>query len=93
MVSSKPPETATEVSQYTVVCLSLFHVDMPQAIQGIHFFSFADADYLVEAPSCRIFLAGSELLQLSIQDVHQLLHQTDRGADVPGEDGAFGVPG
>lgn len=49
--------------------------------------------YLVEAPSCRILLAGSELLQLSIQDVHQLLHKAHWGADVPGKDGAFGVLG
>lgn len=49
--------------------------------------------YLVEAPSRRILLAGSELLQLSIQDIHQLFHQAHRGADIPGEDGAFGVLG
>ena len=54
---------------------------------------FFRLDYLVEAPPCRILLAGSQLLQLSIQDVHQLLHQAHRGADVPGEDGAFGVLG
>lgn len=62
-------------------------------IKSKFFFFSGGCGYLVEAPSCRILLTGSELLQLSIQDVHQLLHQPHWGADVPGKDGAFGVLG
>lgn len=47
--------------------------------------------HLVETASCRILLTRPELLQLSIQNVYQLLHQTHRGADITGVDGAFGV--
>ena len=40
MVSSKPPETTIEMSQYRVVCLSLFRVDMPQVIMEFVFVFF-----------------------------------------------------
>lgn len=47
--------------------------------------------YLVKTPAHRVLLAGSELLQLGIQDVHELLHQSHGGAHIAGEDGSFGV--
>lgn len=47
--------------------------------------------YLVEAASRWVPLAGLELLQLGIQDIHQLLHQTHRGAHVAGEHRALRV--
>lgn len=49
--------------------------------------------YLIEAPSRRILLAGSKLLQLSVEDIHQLLHQAHCGGNVSGKDWAFGVLG
>lgn len=55
------------------------------------FFSFFFLQYLVEAASSWVFLAGPELLQLSIQDIHELLHQAHRGADVSGKHRALCV--
>jgi len=49
--------------------------------------------YLVEAASGRVLLAGPQLLQLSVQDVHQLLHEAHRGAHVSGEHRALRVAG
>lgn len=49
-------------------------------------------EYLVEAASGRVLLAGLELLKLCVQDVHQLLHEPDAGADVASEHGAVRVP-
>lgn len=46
------------------------------------------SQYLVEAASCRVLLAGPELLQLSVQDVHQLLHEANGRTDIAGEHGA-----
>lgn len=47
--------------------------------------------YLVEAASSRVLLAGPELLKLCVQDVHQLLHEPDAGADVAGKHRAVRV--
>lgn len=47
--------------------------------------------YLVEAASSRVLLVGLELLKLCVQDVHQLLHEPDAGADVAGEHRAVSV--
>lgn len=47
---------------------------------------------LVEAASGGVLLVGPELLQLRVQDVHELLHQPHGGADVPCKHGALRVP-
>lgn len=49
------------------------------------------SQYLVEAASSWVLLAGPKLLQLSIQDIHELLHQAHRGADVSGKHRALCV--
>lgn len=47
--------------------------------------------YLVEAASSRVLLVGLELLKLCVQDVHQLLHEPDAGADVASKHRAVSV--